>query len=90
MLQELTPEELTQRPSILDVLPAGLSYENSPQRCSCRAGTADMSAAQKAAHGRVHADWLLLRAAWCDANGYLLADLIVAERARYRLQFDYS
>lgn len=90
MVQLWTAEEAITRPPILEVLPKALSYEKSPGRCSCRRSGADMSEAQRAAHERIHADWHLLRVAWCDANGYLMADLILAERARYLRQFDYS
>ena len=49
-----------------------------------------MAPAQRAAHDRLHNDWRLLRVAWCDANGYLMSELIRAERKRYRVQYDYS
>lgn len=81
MVDLTTPEEVTFRPPILDVLPAALRQDRSAARCICRSG-AELSEPQREAHERVHEDWRLMRAAWCDANGYALFELLTAERAR--------
>jgi hypothetical protein len=79
MLKKAT-ELVDTRPTILQALPAALASEMSPQWCLCQRSGAELGEEQRAAHDRVHADWHLMRVHWCDAHGYLFADLLRAER----------
>ena len=84
MVDLRTREESEIRPPILEVLPAALSQDMSPQRCACRRRGSDLTEVQRAAHERVHEDWRIMRVQWCDAHGYQLAELLRAERAQVR------
>ena len=80
MLKKAT-ETVQTRPPILEVLPAVLSKQMSPQWCVCQRAGAELGEEQRSAHDRVHFEWHLMRAYWCDAHDYLVADLLRAEQA---------
>lgn len=68
--------------SLLDNLPPELSLARSPERCTCRPCEPAMSGAQRAQHQAVARAWNQARKAWCKANGYGLAELLIAEHGR--------
>ncbi len=67
---------------MLALLPAELRADASPEFCTCRVCNPLMGPVEREQHETAAREWNAARKSWCNAHGFGLAELLVAEHGR--------